>query len=64
MEKQIKRNIKELLKQKGSNTGKFCKRIGMSRNYINQISDTTKLNKLKEIADRLECSIIDLLKDI
>ena len=60
----LRSNVKKRIKEKGMNIQGFCKSIGVNRYYIAQLSDCTTLRKLKTIADRLDCTVIDLMEGL
>ena len=61
---QIKKNIKQELKQRNKSISDLCSTLGVNINYISQITDGTSIAKLQRIATAIGCSLTDILKDI
>ena len=61
MIKEVKFNIKSLIKQHNLTIGEVCKRLGQDRGYINRITDEVKLKKIIDIANAIGCSPGELL---
>ena len=57
MNNKIKENIKRELKARQSNINKLCRTLGVNRNYISQLKDSTPLSKLKRISDAIGCEL-------
>ena len=60
MKNKIIENIKRELKERKSNINKLCRTLGMNRNYISQLKDSTPISKLKRISDAIGCNLSDL----
>lgn len=57
-------NIKKELKQRNKSVSWLCKELRANRNYVNQLKEATPINKLKNIADAIGCSLSDLLNGV
>lgn len=64
MIKQVKRNIKEQLKQSNMTIQELCKIMRKDRKYIYRITEEVKLKKIVEIAQYIGCNPSDLLKGL
>ena len=64
MIKQVKRNIKEQLKQSNMTIQELCKLMRKDRKYIYRITDEVKLNKIIEISKYIGCNPSELLKGL
>ena len=60
----IKENIKQELKQRGSNIQTLCKNLKTDRLFIYRMTDEVKFNKLVRIAQAIGCTPSDLIKGI
>ena len=60
MNNKIKENIKRELKERQSNINKLCRTLGVNRNYISQLKDSTPVSKLKRISDAIGCNLSNL----
>lgn len=60
----IKENIKQELKQRGSNIQTLCKDLKTDRLFIYRMTDEVKLNKIVRIANAIGCPTSELLKGI
>ncbi len=61
MEKELKLNIKRLIKEKGLTIKEVCKRLNSDRMFIYRITDEVKLKKIIRIANAIGCSPSELL---
>ena len=57
MRDKIIKNIKIELRERQSNINKLCRTLGVNRNYISQLKDSTPVSKLKRIADAIGCEL-------
>ena len=60
MRDKIIKNIKRELKDRQSNINKLCRTLGVNRNYISQLKDSTPVSKLKRISDAIGCDLSNL----
>ena len=56
----IKGNIKHQLKIRRKTVEDLTSVLGVNRNYINQITDGTRLNKLYNISKAIGCDLHEL----
>ena len=54
-------NIKSQLKERNSSVTELCRKMGVNRNYINQINNGVGLEKIIRIANAIGCSPGELL---
>lgn len=54
-------NIKSQLKERNSSVAELCRKMGVNRNYINQINNGVGLEKIIRIANAIGCSPGELL---
>ena len=59
----LKRNIKDLAKEKGRTIAEVCKALGYGRDHINKLENPSA-GKLIDIATAIGCTASDLLKGI
>ena len=64
MNNKIKENIKRELKERQSNINKLCRTLGVNRNYISQLKDSTPVSKLKKISDAIGCNLSNLFEGL
>ena len=60
----IKENIKQELKQRGSNIQTLCKNLKTDRLFIYRMTDNAPVSKVIKIAHSIGCTTSDLLKGI
>ena len=54
-------NIKSQLKERNSSVTELCRKMGVNRNYINQINNGVGLEKIVRIANAIGCNPGELL---
>ena len=59
----LKRNIKDLAKEKGRTIAEVCKALGYGRDHINKLENPSA-GKLIDIAHAIGCTTSDLVKGI
>ena len=59
----IKANIKSICKNKDTSIEELCMSLKVNRNFISRLKNPG-INKLINIADKLDCKLVDLLEGL
>ena len=64
MEKELKLNIKRVIKEKGLTINEVCKKMNQDRKFLYRITGKVSLQKIIDVSRAIGCNVSELTKDL